>query len=750
MDPDAAEPREQAGPAATADGALRFHLVVQRSRLGVILLMGSVAMVARATGLVHFDWLGGAIAFAVGVGSAFLFMALYRAAARRGSSAPLHYGWMALDIAILCFTVYLVEDSSPLWLIWFLTNTTAAAFVAGRRAALAVMAASVAAYLSLLIGMGRIQGLDRELALAAGRLILLFGGTWFMVRGIADLRDKRLQIAALNQEKSARLAELSRLTVELDRRGRELERANQRIQEANRAKSQFLANMSHELRTPLNSIIGFSEILSEKLDGRIDPRFSRFLQNVLGSGRHLLGLINDILDLSKIEAGRMELAFEPVSVTDVVHGVASVMHGVAAQKRIEIAVEVEPELPPLIADPPRLKQILYNLLANAVKFSGEGSPVRISARRLPEPEAALGGDGVVLEVVDRGRGIRREDQRLIFEEFRQVDGGTTRNMGGTGLGLALVKRFTEMHGGRIECESEPGEGSRFRVVLPVDARRAPGRRAAGDPVSFGFEVADARAALDPRPLVLVAEDDDEFFRGLAGDLAAAGYRVERARDGKEALVKARALTPGSITLDLVLPGLDGWEVLKALKEDPATARIPVIVVSLVANHELGFALGAADYFVKPLDRSDFLARLRELVPPTGGDRRPTVLLIDDDPQVHDLLELELAEAGYELVGATGGAEGVALAVARRPAVVVLDLLMEGMDGFEAAAELKQRAETADIPILVFTSKEISAADRERLATRAEAALSKAPEDRRRLLAEIRRLGGPGAAEAVAR
>jgi len=729
-------PRKTPSP----EGALRFHLAVQKSRLGVIAVMLLVAVVARAAGLVDFDDRVVAVGFSIGFASVFLFMALHRAAAERGWRAPIQYGWMALDIVLICWSIYVIRDSSPLWLIWFLTNVTAAAFVEGRRAAHATMAASCVAYLALLVGMGRIQGFDHELGLAVGRLALLFGGSYFMVRGIADLREKRLEIAALDEEKRGQLEELHQLAGELDRRGRELADANRAIVEANRAKSQFLANMSHELRTPLNSIIGFSEILSEKLAGAIEPRFEKFLANVLQSGRHLLALINDILDLSKIEAGRMDLVFEPVSLADVVHGVESVMHGVAARRTIRLAVEISPGLPPVVVDSPRIKQVLYNLVSNAVKFSHEGDTVTLRARPLPEGSSPLGVPAVLVEVQDHGIGIRREDQQLIFEEFRQVDGGTTRNMGGTGLGLALVKRFVAMHGGRVEVESEPGRGSLFRVLLPVDATRAPGRRAGGEPVSFGFPVSESQAALAARAgTVLVAEDDEEFFRALAGDLEAAGYQVLRARDGDEALALARSAAPAAITLDLVLPGRDGWEVLKELKADPATASIPVIIVSLIANHELGFALGAADYFVKPLDRALFLARLREIAAPGAAGGRPLVLVVDDDPQIHDFLAHELSEAGYEMLSANGGDAGVALAVERRPAVVVLDLLMEGVDGFQAAAELQRRPETARIPILVFTSKELGAEDRRRLAGRASALLSKAPEDRRRLIATLRRI-----------
>ena len=740
---------DASGRGSASEGALRFHLAVQKNRIAVISLMGLVALVAYRTGLIDFDLVQGGIAYALAIGSVLVFSGLYRASARRGRIPPLHHYWMGLDILLISWTIWIVRDQSPLWLIWYLTNTTAVAFVAGRRPALVAMWTSCAAYLLTLVALGKIRGFDGELALAAGRLALLFGGTFFMLRGIADLREKRLRIAEMDAEKDSRLADLRRLAEELDRRTRELAEANRRIQEANRAKSQFLANMSHELRTPLNSIIGFSEILTDKLAGRIEPRFERFLGNVVASGRHLLGLINNILDLSKIEAGRMELLLEPASASDIVHGVASVMHGMAAHKNIRLEVETTDDLPPIVADPPRVKQILYNLVSNAIKFSGPGLPVFLRARLVEAADSPLAERSFLFEVEDRGPGIRREDQELVFEEFRQVDGGSTRNMGGTGLGLALVKRFAEMHGGRVLVDSEPGRGSRFSVHLPLDASRNSGPRRSGEPLSFGFTVAEVRNDLDAAagPRVLIAEDDDEFARTLAGDLVAAGYRVSRARTGEEALAIARREQPAAVTLDLVLPGLDGWQVLQALKSEPETRTIPVIVVSLVANHELGFALGAVDYFVKPLERERFLARLGEIAP-ANDPSPPAVLVVDDDPQVHDYLGHALGEAGYRALAASSGREGVALAASLRPAVIVLDLLMEGMDGFQAAAELQRLPETRDIPILVFTSKELSAAERRSLTGAASGILSKAPEDRRRLVSVVRDLAGRGRVKEV--
>ncbi len=727
----------------TFDSALRLNLMVQRARLGIGLLMATFGTIGWLTGLIQFDLREGLIAFAFAFSSWLVFAALYRSAARRRRPPPPHLAWMLIDVVIVSWSIWILRDAYPLWLIWYLTTVTSAAFVAGRRTAMIVLTASCAAYLATLVLLGEVRGFDTGLLVAAARLVLLFGSTFFVVRGITDLSSKTRRIAELDAEKSLRLEELHALTSELDRRTRELAQANQRIVEANRAKSQFLANMSHELRTPLNSIIGFSEILSEKLAGQIEPRFSKFLGNILSSGRHLLGLINNILDLSKIEAGKMELIFEPMSVSDAMHGVASVMAGLTAQKGVVLEVEVDDALPPLVADPPRVKQILYNLVSNAVKFSESTDPVRMSARLVDAPDSPLGEPSVLFEVVDHGVGIRSEDQQLVFEEFRQVDGGMTRNMGGTGLGLALVKRFAEMHGGRVAVHSEAGVGSTFSVHLPLDCSRHAGRRRGDEPLSFGFTVHGVREALGPATqparTVLVAEDDEEFARILSADLAAAGYHPIVARDGEQVLALAREARPDAITLDLVLPGRDGWEVLLALKADPETSRIPVIIISLVANHELGFALGAADYFVKPLDRTRFLDRLGQLAPASGNPQRTAVLIIDDDAHVHDFLTAELDDAGYRALSAFNGSDGVAMAARHRPAVIVLDLVMEGLDGFEAAAELQRLEATRSIPLIVFTARELSPGDRERLHATTAHLFSKDPDDRRRVIHAVQRL-----------
>lgn len=707
--------------------SITFHRMVQRSRMGAMFVLAAVAALARATGIIDFDDLAAVAIFLIGIGSGPALLRLHRLLLDRGRVWNLHVAWISLDLLLVTWMIYLVRDASPLWLIWYLTNTAAAAFVLGRRAAHWTIAFSCVAYLALLAAMGKLSNSDQDLLAALGRLAILFGGTYFMVRGIADIREKRKEIQGLLEERSRRLTEFERLAHELDRRTQELAKANLQAEAASRAKSQFLASMSHELRTPLNSVLGFAEILRERLAGTIDPRLERFLDHIQTSGRHLLGLINDILDLSKIEAGKFELSIEPVSLEDVVRGVTSVIDGIARPRRIAIDIVVEPALPLLRADPPRLKQVLYNLLSNAIKFSPDDSAVRVIARRSTARESARHPAGLVLEVIDAGPGIRKEDQELIFEEFRQLDGTISRNMGGTGLGLALVKRFVELHGGAVEIDSELGRGSTFRVHLPLDGPRGSARQP-DRPLSFGLEASEAISIVSDRPRrrILCIEDDDVFFEAFARDLRLAGYEVVRGATGEDAFTLARRLRPDAITLDLVLPGRDGWEILRDLKQDADTSSIPVLIVSLVANHELGFALGASDYFSKPLDREAFLARLADLVPATTVSERRRVLVIDDDEQVHDFLTHILEEANFQVLTAVSATEGLALAKSVRPRAIVLDLVMEELDGFEVASRLAADPTTRGIPLLVYTGKDLSPEDRQRLAGRLRSFVPKVP------------------------
>jgi signal transduction histidine kinase/DNA-binding response OmpR family regulator len=517
---------------------------------------------------------------------------------------------------------------------------------------------------------------------------------------------------------------------QIQRRERERDAAEHRTQE----KTRFLANMSHELRTPLNSIIGFSEILLSRGGEQLEPRERKFLGNIHTSGRHLLTIINDILDLSKVEAGRMELQPEPVSVPSLLEGVCMVMKGVADRDGIAFETSLPPELPQIWADPVKVKQILYNLLSNAVKFSPPGSKVRIAVQELDASSSPLGEPTLEVSVRDEGIGIAEEHHRRIFAPFQQVDSTAGRRFGGTGLGLALVKTFVEMHGGNVSLESALGQGSEFRVLLPVRS---------------GQIRSDASPA--PQP-VLVVEDDRAVFERLCPLLEEAGFAPVLAKTGDSALALARSVVPSAVILDLVLPGLvDGWEVLKSLKGDSATAGIPIVIYSRQENRELGMALGADDYFLKPMDLHRLVERVGALAR-RGQSGPAAVLLVDDDRSIHHLLEPGLLAEGYELVHAYTTDEGLAKARNRHPALVVIDLLMDHAGGLRLALELRSRAETAEVPIVLVAGHDPNEEERGLLRTRALTVLSPGggetlPAVLRRLLATNGRTVGAAAGRA---
>jgi signal transduction histidine kinase/DNA-binding response OmpR family regulator/ligand-binding sensor domain-containing protein len=498
-------------------------------------------------------------------------------------------------------------------------------------------------------------------------------------------------------QKLARVREHALSAIVKARILRELQIKNEQAEEANRAKSIFLANMSHELRTPMNAIIGFSEILVERLHDKIDAKYVGFLRSIMQSGQHLLSIINDILDLSKVEAGKMELYPETFSVRAAIDSVCQVMKGLSAKKSVTFEVDLADDVTEIETDLAKFKQILYNLLSNAVKFSATNAVVTIRARRV--------NDDLAVSVIDRGIGISAEHQKVIFDEFRQLDTATSRTYGGTGLGLSLVKKFVELQRGTVALKSEVGAGSEFTFTLPL--------RFAGSAIPSPI-VGEGGVVIPPGERVLVVEDEDEAFDTLAAYLQSAGYVPIRARAGEEALRLARVLRPRAITLDLVLPGMEGWQVLRALKSDETTCDIPVIIVSMVENRELALAVGADDYFVKPVEWPRLLRKIAEMTGRDAIPRNARLLLIDDDENVHRMLEQEFEKEGYVVDSATSGSEAIARAESSRPDVIILDLMMPEMSGFEVAELLRQREVTARIPIVVFTAKDLTADERERL------------------------------------
>ncbi len=400
---------------------------------------------------------------------------------------------------------------------------------------------------------------------------------------------------------------------------RELQLKNREAEDANQAKSRFLANMSHELRTPMNAIIGFSEILIERLERQIDAKSVTFIRSILSSGRHLLEIINDILDLSKVEAGKMELLPETFPVRSAIDSVCQVMRGLSTRKAITFAVEIDPGVTTIETDQAKFKQILYNLLSNAVKFSPGDSIVTIHGRGLDATDGRP--ESISIDVTDHGIGIAQENLVLIFEEFRQVDGTLNRQYGGTGLGLSLVRKFVELQNGTLTVASEVGKGSTFTFTLPIHFT--------GTTIPSTIINVDG-TVIPPGERVIVVEDEDLEHATLAAYLQAAAYVPIRARNADEALRLVRSIRPVAITLDIVLPGAQGWDVLRALKADASTASIPVIIISMIDNRELGLALGADDYFVKPVDWTRLMRRLREITMRTTAPDRPRPLLVDDD------------------------------------------------------------------------------------------------------------------------
>jgi signal transduction histidine kinase/CheY-like chemotaxis protein/ligand-binding sensor domain-containing protein len=532
-------------------------------------------------------------------------------------------------------------------------------------------------------------------------------------------------------QKLARVREHAVSAIGKARIMRELQVKNEQAEEANRAKSIFLANMSHELRTPMNAIIGFSEILVERLEQRLEPKYVGFLRSILQSGQHLLSIINDILDLSKVEAGKMEIYPETFAVRAAVDSVCQVMKGLTAKQGITFDIDIADDVSEIETDHAKFKQILYNLLSNAVKFSKTHGVVKIRGRR-------AAGEMLALSVTDNGIGIAPENLMVIFDEFRQIDTATSRVFGGTGLGLSLVKKFVELQRGSVSVTSILGEGSTFTFTLPL--------RFAGSTIPSPI-IGPGGVVIPPGERVLVIEDEDEAYDTLSAYLQSAGYVPIRARTGQEALDRARVMSPRAITLDLVLPGMEGLQVLRTLKADDATTDIPVIIVSMLENRELAMAFGADDYFVKPVEWPRLLRRLAEITGREGRTGAARLLLVDDDIAVHQMLEQELTKEGYLLDSATSGAEALERAERSHPDVIILDLMMPGMSGFELAERLRQRESTSRIPIVVLTAKDLTAADRERLRHGVSGLVLKGNAAGARLIRAIRLLDSSRAAPA---
>ncbi len=528
--------------------------------------------------------------------------------------------------------------------------------------------------------------------------------------------------------------ELSRLREEIEEKVRErteeLERVNKELQSASQHKSRFIANMSHELRTPLNSILGFSEVLADQTFGELTENQERYVRNIHSSGKHLLELVNNVLDIAKIEAGKYEMSFETFPIEDMFAEIFSIMRPMAEKKAIALNLSIADNMDTLTADMMKLKQVFYNLISNAIKFTPEGGKVGVSV----ETEEGWGDseDQVFarFKVSDTGVGIRPEDVGRIFDEFEQADTAFSRQYGGAGLGLALTKKLVELHGGKIAVESRLGEGSTFTVLIPLVTHVETKDEEEVEAINLNFPWANEKA-----PLILVVEDDAASAELLTIHLTQSGYKVAHAFDGEDAIQKAMTMRPFAILLDIMLPKKDGWEVLQSFKSNEVTSHIPVLIHSIIDNKDLAFALGATDYLLKPLDRDSLLDKLHGLSILQGRTHPVTILMIDYTGDTESLKE-SLKPQEFLVYSAKEGKRGLELATALRPDVILLDFELPDMLGFDVVRELKENSSTRNIPIFILTEKDLSVEERLSLMGKIERIIKKHKFDVKELIDHI--------------
>ncbi|MGR3178756.1 MAG: response regulator [Candidatus Anammoxibacter sp.] len=484
---------------------------------------------------------------------------------------------------------------------------------------------------------------------------------------------------------------------------------NDKLETANRLKSEFMANMSHELRTPLNSVLSISSILLDRMDGDLTDEQEKQVKMIESNGKNLLKLINDLLDLEKIKSGHIEILRSYFDIKKVISRVKATIEPLFAESQVKLDVQIDENIPSLFSDSDKVRQILLNLLVNAVKFTKKGGKVSISCSLGPmhssEKDVIDGiesSQNILISIKDNGIGIAEKELQNIFDEFRQVDGSTRRKYGGTGLGLSITKRLAELLKGNISVESKLGKGSTFAFTLPVDK-------------NLEIEEKEDDSYIEPQTIdrtkrtILVVEDDDASFYALRKFLEKEHCQIFRAKTGIEAIKKASSIVPFAMTLDIMIPEKDGWEVMQALKKDPKTAAIPIIVASIIDSKKLGFTLGASEYMVKPIEKEILIGWLDRIAKKRAIRN---VLLVDDDQEQIYALNKILKDKGFNISTATDGIKALDILKEKEIDLVTLDLMMPGMDGFQVLEELKKRKEWRGIPVLIITAKDLTRKEKE--------------------------------------
>ena len=507
---------------------------------------------------------------------------------------------------------------------------------------------------------------------------------------------------------------------------RELLDARRTAETASQSKSRFLASMSHELRTPLNAIIGYSEMLQEQVEEEGSAQYVSDLVKIRSAGRHLLSLINDVLDLSKIEAGKMELFLEEFTVRDMARDVTTTVQPLIVKNGNKLVTEIDGSVSTARADVTKMRQVLFNLLSNASKFTERGE-IRLAIRR--------DGDDIIYEVSDSGIGMTPEQSAKLFEAFAQADSSTSKKFGGTGLGLAISRQFCRLMGGDITVASAPGEGSTFTVHVPVQVKDL-ADNALMD-VAGRIEAEGATGGL-----VLVIDDDADSRELVQRHLARAGYRTQGAAGGASGLQLARELKPAAITLDVLMPEMDGWAVLSAIKADSAIADIPVIMATILDEKPLSLALGASDYVTKPIDRERLIHVMRRY----AGAPEQRVLIVEDDESSREMMRRMLEKEGWTVIEAENGRVALELVSEQMPSVILLDLMMPEMDGFEFLSALRDGASGKTTPVIVVSALELTEEHRRRLNGGVQQILKKGSYSPEVLLDELRGVLGTAAPE----